>query len=218
MTLSVGVLAYLGFVSRQVDLSWLHRNFLPLMTASILFCFLTSGCLYAASFSKGRLLAAGGDTRIPVYDFFMGRELNPRLGSLDVKEFLELYPGLIGWLVLDLGMAAQQLQTLGHVQLPMVLVCAFHALYVADSMWHEESILTTMDITTDGLGFMLVFGDLAWVPFTYCLQARYLADHPQVLFAALALPALGHCGVCEVLSSSCAELLHEVALKLCCKA
>jgi hypothetical protein len=27
-----------------------------------------------------------------------------------------------------------------------------------------------MDITTDGFGFMLAFGDLAWVPFTYTLQ------------------------------------------------
>lgn len=25
-----------------------------------------------------------------------------------------------------------------------------------------------------------VFGDLTWVPFIYSLQARYLADHPQV--------------------------------------
>jgi Delta14-sterol reductase len=32
-----------------------------------------------------------------------------------------------------------------------------------------------MDITTDGFGFMLSAGDLAWVPFTYSLQARYLA-------------------------------------------
>lgn len=36
------------------------------------------------------------------------------------------------------------------------------------------------DITTDGFGFMLAFGDLAWVPFTYSLQARVLVDHPQV--------------------------------------
>ena len=36
-----------------------------------------------------------------------------------------------------------------------------------------------MDIIHDGFGFMLVFGDLVWVPFTYCLQARYLVDHPQ---------------------------------------
>ena len=27
------------------------------------------------------------------YDFFMGRELNPRIGSIDLKEFCELYPG-----------------------------------------------------------------------------------------------------------------------------
>eukprot|EP00631_Chrysoreinhardia_giraudii_P000668 CAMPEP_0197415852 /NCGR_PEP_ID=MMETSP1170-20131217/2286_1 /TAXON_ID=54406 /ORGANISM="Sarcinochrysis sp, Strain CCMP770" /LENGTH=52 /DNA_ID=CAMNT_0042942695 /DNA_START=1 /DNA_END=155 /DNA_ORIENTATION=+ len=34
-----------------------------------------------------------------------------------------------------------------------------------------------MDITTDGFGVMLAFGDLAWVPFTYCLQARFLVHH-----------------------------------------
>lgn len=31
-----------------------------------------------------------------------------------------------------------------------------------------------MDITTDGFGFMLGVGDIAWVPFVYSLQARYL--------------------------------------------
>ncbi len=62
----------------------------------------------------------------------------------------------------------------------LIMVCAFHGLYVWDAMWSEKAILTTMDITTDGFGFMLVFGDLTWVPFTYSLQARYLVDHPQV--------------------------------------
>ena len=62
----------------------------------------------------------------------------------------------------------------------MMLVCAFHAIYVLDSLWLEPAILTTMDITSDGFGFMLAFGDLTWVPFTYSLQARYLVDFPQV--------------------------------------
>ena len=39
-------------------------------------------------------------------------------------------------------------------------------LYVADALYNERAILSTMDITTDGFGFMLAFGDLAWVPFT----------------------------------------------------
>ena len=43
-----------------------------------------------------------------------------------------------------------------------------------------------MDIVHDGFGFMLAFGDLAWVPFTYTLQARYLVDH----LPGLSSPAL----------------------------
>lgn len=38
-----------------------------------------------------------------------------------------------------------------------------------------------MDITTDGFGFMLSTGDLVWVPWTYSLQARYLAFFPNTL-------------------------------------
>ncbi len=64
------------------------------------------------------------------------------------------------------------------------------------SPWHTRSqqltpalprqpvIRDQMDITTDGFGFMLAFGDLVWVPFTYGLQARYLAFHPVKLGAA----------------------------------
>jgi hypothetical protein len=60
----------------------------------------------------------------------------------------------------------------------MILVILFQGVYVFDAMWCEAGILSQMDITTDGFGFMLSVGDLSWVPFTYCLQARYLAYHP----------------------------------------
>jgi Delta14-sterol reductase len=64
-------------------------------------------------------------------------------------------------------------------------------------VFNEAAILTTMDITTDGFGFMLAVGDLCWVPFTYSLQARYLAFHPVDLgpirtAAILAVNALGY--------------------------
>jgi len=32
-----------------------------------------------------------------VYDFFKGRELNPRIRDFDLKFFCEMRPGLIGW-------------------------------------------------------------------------------------------------------------------------
>ena len=37
------------------------------------------------------------------------------MGALDLKEFCELRPGLIGWVVLNLGMAAKQLELHGKV-------------------------------------------------------------------------------------------------------
>ena len=59
----------------------------------------------------------------------------------------------------------------------MVLVVAFQFLYIADYFWNEPAILTTTDIVHDKFGFMLAFGDLAWVPLTYSLQAFYLIEH-----------------------------------------
>lgn len=49
---------------------------------------------------------------------------------------------------------------------------SFHA-----NACNQEAILTTMDITRERLGFMLVFGNLSWVPFLYSLQARFLLHH-----------------------------------------
>jgi protein-S-isoprenylcysteine O-methyltransferase Ste14 len=50
-----------------------------------------------------------------------------------------------------------------------------------DYYLHEPAILTTMDIAHENFGYMLAFGDLAWVPFTYTLQALYLVHHPVEL-------------------------------------
>lgn len=52
----------------------------------------------------------------------------------------------------------------------------FEGYYILDAVMNESAILTTMDITTDGFGWMLSFGDLAWVPAMYSLQARYLSN------------------------------------------
>eukprot|EP00929_Paragymnodinium_shiwhaense_P113945 TRINITY_DN82260_c0_g1_i1.p1 TRINITY_DN82260_c0_g1~~TRINITY_DN82260_c0_g1_i1.p1 ORF type:complete len:429 (+),score=45.08 TRINITY_DN82260_c0_g1_i1:65-1351(+) len=159
-------------------MTWLYDNYLQLITASTIFSFALSTYLYASSFAKGRLLADGGQTGNFFYDYFIGRELNPRIGSFDLKCFCELRPGLIGWAVLNLGMAAKQYEVRGgSISSSMLLVNLLQGLYVWDALFQERAILTTMDITTDGFGFMLAFGDLAWVPFTYSLQARYLVHH-----------------------------------------
>ena len=195
---TMAAVAYFGFYTRSLNLSWAYDNYVPLLTASVIFSTLLSVYLYVRSFSAGAMLAAHGNTGVTVYDFFIGRELNPRIGTaFDLKEFCELYPGLIGWIVLNLGMAQKQLETSGTISPAMLLVCAFQGIYVWDALHHEPAILTTMDITTDGFGFMLAFGDLTWVPFTYSLQTRILVDHspvlaPWAIAALLALKLLGY--------------------------
>ncbi|KAL3810800.1 hypothetical protein ACHAXA_006830 [Cyclostephanos tholiformis] len=180
----------------RAPLTWLCDRYAMLAFVTIVYAIFLSTYLYAKSFvrddindegeggkSAGPLLAAGGNSGNHVYDYFMGRELNPRSlgGTFDWKEFCELRPGLIGWMVLNMAMLMRQRERLGYVTGSMMLVNIFQGAYVWDALYQERAILTTMDITTDGFGYMLVFGDLAWVPFTYSLQARYLVDHDPLL-------------------------------------
>ncbi len=150
--------------------------------------------------SELRELAAAGHTGNLIYDFYIGRELNPRVtlplvGEIDIKEFLELRPGMLGWIILNCAFIAKQYRNFGWVSDSIVFVTVVQAIYVLDSQYMEPAILTTMDITTDGFGFMLSFGDLVWVPYIYTQQARYLSTHPVVL------GPLGVTGVAAVLAA-----------------
>uniref|UniRef100_A0A3B3QJK6 Delta(14)-sterol reductase TM7SF2 n=1 Tax=Paramormyrops kingsleyae TaxID=1676925 RepID=A0A3B3QJK6_9TELE len=165
-----------------MPLGYLFELLMPLATCAMGLSFLLSLYLYIRSFwAPKHALAVGGNTGNPLYDFFMGRELNPRIGSFDLKYFCELRPGLIGWVVINLGMLMKEVELRDSPSLAMLLVNGFQLLYVADALWNEEALLTTMDIVHDGFGFMLAFGDLTWVPFTYSLQANFLVVHPQPL-------------------------------------
>ncbi|KAJ1913539.1 erg24, C-14 sterol reductase [Tieghemiomyces parasiticus] len=133
------------------------------------------------------LLALGGNSPSAFYNFFIGRELNPRLGDFDLKVFCELRPGIIGWFVLNFACLIKQSQVLnGYITESMALIFFLQGLYIFDTLIYESSVLTTMDVTTDGFGWMLSFGDLTWVPFVFSVQARFLALQPVVLGPILA--------------------------------
>ncbi|KAJ3035898.1 hypothetical protein HDV00_003298 [Rhizophlyctis rosea] len=196
----VAALAGLGILYYFKGLApflWVAYNALPLTTAGIIFTLALSTFLYIYSFrSPYILLSTVGNSGYTFYDFWMGRELNPRPFGIDLKYFCELRPGLIGWCTLNICFAVRQYVEVGRITNAMWLVLLFQGYYVFDAVWNEKAILTTMDITTDGFGFMLVNGDLAWVPFNYSHQAYYLIHHPRslsplTLFAILSLQLLG---------------------------
>ncbi|KAJ3106148.1 hypothetical protein HDU97_006965 [Phlyctochytrium planicorne] len=204
LLVSAGLVAGSVYVYGLEPLLWIADHYLELALASIAVSLIQSLLLYVLSFRSSKvMLALGGNTGNVLYDFFIGRELNPRLWfGIDLKYLNELRPGLIGWFLLDVALAVRQgvdravaagvqnvsfVDAAAHVTNSMWLVVVFQAFYVIDALWNERAILTTMDITTDGFGFMLNYGDLVWVPFTYSLQARYLTFRPQVLSQEVAL-------------------------------
>ncbi|KAK5165923.1 erg24, C-14 sterol reductase [Saxophila tyrrhenica] len=172
--------------------TFINRHYVQLITANVIVSYALAAWVFLRSYSvkahnkEKRELAAGGHTGNILYDFFIGRELNPRVvvpffGEVDIKAFMELRPGMLGWIMLDLAFAAKQYKSYGYITDSMLMVIISQSVYVFDALYMEEAILTTMDITRDGFGFMLSFGDLVWVPFIYSLQAKYLSVHPVAL-------------------------------------
>jgi hypothetical protein len=54
------------------------------------------------------MLSTVGNAGLHIHDFFIGRELNPRLFSLDLKQFCELRPGMFLWAVMNYSYAVKQ--------------------------------------------------------------------------------------------------------------
>jgi delta14-sterol reductase len=130
----------------------------------------------------GRRQASQGDRELNLLEAYtLGACRNPRIGSFDLKFFSESRPSMILWVLIDLSLAAKQLELHGVVSNAMILVCFFQILYVADYFYFEDAILTTWDIKHENFGFILGWGCLVWIPFAYSLQPLYLVAHPAPL-------------------------------------
>lgn len=114
--------------------TFITRNYVQILTANIIISYALAVWVYVLSFSvkahnrEKRELAAGGHTGNVIYDFFIGRELNPRVtlpivGEIDIKSFMELRPGMLGWIMLDLAFTAKQYKSYGYITDSMSKSC-----------------------------------------------------------------------------------------------
>ncbi|OZJ06112.1 hypothetical protein BZG36_00988 [Bifiguratus adelaidae] len=113
------------------------------------------------------------------YDLFMGAPLNPRIGKLDLKMWAEIR---VPWVILfyiSLSAVIKQYEMTGHVTAAQAFMLMAHFLYVNACSKGEECIPTTWDIFYEKWGFMLIFWNLAGVPFTYCHATIYLLNWQQ---------------------------------------
>ncbi|KAF3391444.1 hypothetical protein F1880_007384 [Penicillium rolfsii] len=160
--------------TRVFPLYTLIDEFGPIMSVAILSGFLNSFIIYIRAIVCGRTHRLSGSA---IYDFFMGAELNPRIGILDFKMFYEVR---IPWFILFLitcSAAARLYETYGYVPAEVIFLAGAHYLYVNACAKAEQMIITSWDMYFEKLGFLLTFWNMAGVPFTYCHCALYLASH-----------------------------------------
>ncbi|KAG7108006.1 hypothetical protein HYQ44_012821 [Verticillium longisporum] len=150
-------------------------EFGPLLTVSILSGYLVATIAYLSTLLRGAQHRISG---YPIYDFFMGAELNPRMfGILDFKMFFMVR---IPWFIifgLSCGAAARQYERYGYVSGEVLFLVVAHYLYANACAKGEQLIISSWDIYYEKWGFMLIFWNLAGVPMSYSHCTMYLANH-----------------------------------------
>jgi Delta24(24(1))-sterol reductase len=158
-------------------LSTLADNMGNLITVGMIIANLLALILFInSSISKKKLETSSNI----IYDFFMGKILNPRLFGVDLKLFSEIRIPWILLFFLTLSAAAKQYDMYQTVSMPMIFMIVAHGLYANACMKGEECIPTTWDIFQEKFGWMLIFWNYVGVPFVYCFQSFYiLKNNPQ---------------------------------------
>jgi delta24(24(1))-sterol reductase len=127
-------------VSGYFKLYTLLDEFGPLMSVAILSGFLCSFIAYVSALARETTLRMSG---YPIVDFFMGADLNPRIGILDFKMLLEVR---IAWFILfflALGTCLRQYEQYGYVSGQALFLLLAHYLYAGACSKGEHLIITS---------------------------------------------------------------------------
>jgi 7-dehydrocholesterol reductase len=185
--ITVGAFLIASFGFGWFSPSILYDNLGPMLGA--LNCFSLLFCLFL--YLKGIFAPSSSDHGIsgnPLFDYYWGTELYPRIFGWDVKQFTNCRFGMMGWPLLLLSYAAKQNELYGLSDAMLVSV-ALQLIYVAKFFVWETGYFRSLDIMHDRAGFMICWGCLVWVPAVYTSPSLYLVHHPIHLgtFGAMAI-------------------------------
>jgi delta14-sterol reductase len=121
---------------------------------------------------------AGNPLPAWLQDLWFGAEQNPTLLGVDLKMFL-YQPSLIGVYLIVISFAYAQHDRYGTITPQTACLVAFWFCYLFTHYVKEEFMLSTWDIISENLGFMLVWGDLVYVPFLYSLPGWWLVSQTE---------------------------------------
>ena len=138
-----------------------------------------------------------GSSGNPLFDFYWGTELYPRICGVDVKTFTNCRFGMTVWPLLCLIFALKSYEVHGFVD-SMWVSCTLQMVYFTKFFWWESGYMKTMDVMLDRAGFYICWGCLVYVPGLYASVSMYLVNHPVKLGPVLSITILC-CGISSVL-------------------
>ncbi len=166
------VVLALGIAFAGWSLTPLLTHFWSLFLVVNGYAFAISAYLYVSGHVRARKAGTPVErhSELPplLNDLWMGVELNPRRVGVDLKMYM-YHPSLIGLAVMNAAFANAQVELYGHMTPEMWLYQAFTWSYLFTHYVKEHFMLTTWDIIAEPFGFMLVWGDLVYVPFLYSM-------------------------------------------------
>jgi delta14-sterol reductase len=190
---AVVVAKALGF---SVSLTPIAQHFWSLLSVALALSTLITLALLAWGRRAGPVCRSPESTDLPlpasVKEFWFGNECNPELFGVDLKLFF-YQPSLIGAYLVNVSFAFAQWERHGFVTPQMLCLCFFWFTYLFSHYVKEEFMLSTWDVLAENFGFMLVWGDLTYVPFLYSLPGWWMVDNTEPFSrAALALLVAFH--------------------------
>ncbi|CAK9168070.1 unnamed protein product [Ilex paraguariensis] len=176
----LGIGVRMDFVSPTV----ISDRGLELLSTTFIFSFLVTLVLYVAgkkSHDPSSSLKPHFTGNL-IHDWWFGIQLNPQFMGIDLKFFF-VRAGMMGWLLINLSVLARCIQE-ANLSQSMILYQLFCMLYILDYFYYEAYMTSTWDIIAEKLGFMLVFGDLVWIPFAFSIQGWWLLSNQVELTTA----------------------------------
>ncbi|XP_011305217.1 delta(14)-sterol reductase [Fopius arisanus] len=118
-----------------------------------------------------------GSTNNLIYDFWQGREINPRIGGIDFKMIL-VRAAVIGALIINTAIVSQaigrfDLDALRNVNPTVLVVTGMQIIYCLDAIFYEGTSFTSFRFMYEGTGYMTCVANLMY-PFLVTLVTRYV--------------------------------------------
>ncbi len=162
-----------------------YNSFGNLLATEFVLAYIFCGFLYL----KGIFAPEGPDqsrSGSPLFDYYSGVELHPKVWGVDVKVFTNCRFGMTIWGVLVCLYAMTNYEQNGFVDSVWVSTI-LQQVYIVKFFYWEGGYMKTLDIIMDKAGFYICWGCFCIVPGLYASVSLYLVEHSTTIGTPLSI-------------------------------